>query len=63
MVLDWRRVGRSATVSWLTDDVPFALWARFMWDGFERLKPALLSASFLPVWLRAALASPIGSRL
>ena len=58
--LDWRRIRRSTAVAFLSDDLPFALWAKVLWDGFEKLRPAILGASFMPLWLRTALASPLG---
>lgn len=57
--LDWPRIGRTAGVAFFSDDLPFALWARVLWDGFERLRPAIQGSS-LPPWLRAALASRLG---
>jgi hypothetical protein len=59
LVIDWQRLRRSTLVAFLSDDLPFALWARLLWDGFEALRPRLL-ASPLPAWLRTALASPLG---
>lgn len=58
--LDWGRVARSTSVAFLSDDLPFALWAKLLWDGFEKLRPLLLTSSALPPWLAALLASPLG---
>lgn len=58
--LDWRRARRSAAVTFVSDDLPFVLWAKFLWDAFEKLKPAIATSPLLPPWLAAALASPFG---
>lgn len=60
LVLDWRRVHRSAWISFLTDDLPFAIWAKALWDGFETLRPAIATSTLLPPWLAAPLSSPLG---
>ena len=57
--IDWRRVMRGASVAFVSDDLPFALWARFLWNGFEKLRP-VLRRSPLPPWLSAILLSPLG---
>ena len=38
MELDWKRVRRSAGVAFVTDDVPFALWTRYLFDLFEKAR-------------------------
>ena len=60
MSLDWGRLARSTTVSFVTDDIPFALWAKFLWEAFEKLRPVILGATVLPMWMRLALTSPLG---
>ena len=47
LVLNWRRVQRTAWTSFLTDDVPFVIWAKFLWDAFEKLKPMIAGSTVL----------------
>ena len=60
LVLDWPRLRRSSWVAFVSDDLPFMLWAKLLWDGFEKLKPLIASSTVLPPWLAAFLASPVG---
>jgi hypothetical protein len=43
MVVDWQRVPRSTAASLLSDDFPFLIWSKYLWDvcatGARRLRP------------------------
>ena len=48
MVVDWRRVPRSALSSFLSDDIPFLVWSRALWVGSERAVAALRVSQLSP---------------
>ena len=48
IVLDRRRIGRSAAVAMLSDDLPFLLWSRLLWHAGERAVASLRASRRLP---------------
>ena len=45
VALDWRRVPRSTAAAFLSDDVPFLLWSRWLWVSSQRAIEALHASS------------------
>jgi hypothetical protein len=60
--VDWQRVPRSTTASLLSDDFPFLIWSRYLWDAMEHVAE-LLRASALPRGLVRALSHPLSVAL
>ena len=50
--VDWRRAARTATVSLLSDDLPFLVWSRLIWLWAEKAKAALRASALAPRWIR-----------
>jgi len=48
MAVDWRRVPRSAFSSLLSDDLPFLLWSRGLWEASERIVASLQASTLSP---------------
>ena len=51
--VDWRRAARTATVSLLSDDLPFLVWSRLIWVWAEKAKAALRTSALAPRLIRA----------
>ena len=51
--VDWRRAARTATVSLLSDDLPFLVWSRLIWIWAEKAKAALRTSALAPRLIRA----------
>lgn len=50
--VDWWRAARTATVSLLTDDLPFLVWSRLIWIWAEKAKAALRTSALAPRLIR-----------
>lgn len=59
MSLDGRRLARSTAVSILSDDLPFVLWARLLWGGFERLRSLIVATPLLSDGAKSVLTHPL----
>lgn len=60
LVLDWRRVTRSMSSAFLSDDLPFLMWSKLLWSFSEWAEVALRTSSSLPGRLVATLTHPLG---
>ena len=63
MRLDGRRLARSTAVSIVSDDLPFVLWARLLWGGFERLRGLLIATPLLSDGAKRVLTHPLAFAL
>ena len=56
--VDWTRVLRTTGISLVTDDLPFLVWGRHLWNSVENLK-AKVRASSLSPWKKAFLTNQL----